>query len=173
MRFLRSVSLWTGRIGSWSSFVYLIVTAIICYDVVARYVFSAPTFWALELSIILAASQFMLGGLKPAGSNSHVRIDGLYQLAPPRVRRWMDIFSAIVSIFYLSFASYYCWDTAINAIMIWETSASVWDTPSPTIIKTVIALSFTLVMVQYAICLIHWVLDVPLPEQDTDPVHEH
>lgn len=165
MRFLRSFSLWVGRIGSWSSFVYLIVTAIICYDVVARYVFTAPTYWALELSIMLAASQFMLGGLKPAGENTHVRIDGLYQLASPRNRRWMDIFSAIVSIFYLSFASYYCWHAAIHAITIWETSASIWDTPSPTIIKTIIALSFTLVMIQYLICLVHWILDIPFPEK--------
>eukprot|EP00752_Nemacystus_decipiens_P000318 g318.t1 len=163
MRLLLALSHLIGRLSAWSAFVYLIVTAIICYDVVARYLFAAPTFWALELSIILAASQFMLGGVKPAGDNSHVRIDGVYHLASAKVRRWMDVFSALVAVFYLSFASYYCWKTAVQAITIWETSASVWDTPSPTIIKTVIALSFTMVMIQYLILLARWLVDDPPP----------
>lgn len=160
---LRAFSLVTARLGDWSSFVYVIVVAIIVYDVAARYIFTAPTYWALELSIILAGSQFMLGGLQPAVHNTHVRIDGFYQLASPKLRRWMDVFTAIVAIFYLGFASFYCWKAAISAISIWETSASVWDSPSPTIIKTVIALSFTLVALQYAISLFCWLRNEPLP----------
>jgi len=162
MRYARLLVRGIAALGDYSAFVYLIVTAVIVYDVAARYLFNAPTYWALELSIILAGSQFMLGGLSPAARNNHVRIDGLYLLASPRMKRRMDIASALVAVFYLAFAAVYCWRTAIKAIGNWETTASIWDSPSPTIIKTVIALAFTLVAFVYAVNTWAWLTNRPL-----------
>ncbi len=168
MRLARGITRAIAAAGKYSACVYLIVTAVILYDVVARYVFNAPTYWALELSILLAASQFIIGGLQPTAENSHVRIDGLYRLAPPSVRRWMDIFSALVALFYMAFAAYYCWKSALSAIRVWETTASIWDTPSPTIVKTVIALCFTLIALQSAINVIFWLRREPQPLERAD-----
>lgn len=169
MKLARCFTAVMAWIGDLSSLVYVVVVAVIFYDVVARYLFAAPTFWALELSIMLVASQFMLGGLPASTRNTHVRIDGVYLLASAKTRRWMDIFTGVVSVYFLGFAALYCWKTAISAIAIWETTASIWNSPSPTIVKTVIALAFTLVALQYVVNLIFWIRNEPLPDTAAGP----
>jgi len=170
MRLARGITRAIAAAGKYSACVYLIVTAVIIYDVTARYLFNAPTYWALELSILLAASQFIIGGLLPTAQHSHVRIDGIYHLAPPAVRRWMDVFASIVAVFYMGFAAFYCWKSAIRAISVWETTASVWNTPSPTIVKTVIALCFTLIALQTAINAVYFLRREPLPAGEADGI---
>ncbi|MBA7540200.1 hypothetical protein ES705_32494 [subsurface metagenome] len=62
MQFLRLIdrlSQWLGRV---SSFLIIAMTLLICYEVVARYIFNRPTIWAHEASAMVFGTYFVLGG---------------------------------------------------------------------------------------------------------------
>lgn len=61
-----------------------------CYEVVARYVFAAPTLWAFDVSYMLNGSIFALGAAYALRRDAHVRIDFLAQQAPLRVQQWFN-----------------------------------------------------------------------------------
>jgi TRAP-type mannitol/chloroaromatic compound transport system permease small subunit len=54
------------------------------YDVIMRYVFKAPTFWAYETSWMLYSANFLLGMGYALREGAHVRVDILLnQFSPP------------------------------------------------------------------------------------------
>lgn len=83
------ISTWVGKIFSWA---ILLLTAVTCYDVTARYVFSAPTLWAFDMSYILYGIFFMMAGAYTLARNGHVRGDVLYRFLPVRVQAGLDLF---------------------------------------------------------------------------------
>jgi TRAP-type mannitol/chloroaromatic compound transport system permease small subunit len=56
----------------------------ITYEVIVRYLFSAPTSWAFDLSYIMYGTLFMMGGAYTLSRDAHVRGDFIYRLWPPR-----------------------------------------------------------------------------------------
>jgi TRAP-type mannitol/chloroaromatic compound transport system permease small subunit len=55
---LDAIALWSGNIVSW---MILPMVLSLTYEVVARYVFSAPTVWAYDMTFMLYGTFFMLG----------------------------------------------------------------------------------------------------------------
>ena len=78
----------SGRIVAW-----LIVPMVLslCYEVVARYVFNAPTQWAYDMTFMLYGTFFMLGAAFTLQRKGHVRTDSLYANWPPRKQAWVDL----------------------------------------------------------------------------------
>jgi len=78
----------SGRLVAW-----LIVPMVLslCYEVVARYVFNAPTQWAYDMTFMLYGSFFMLGAAFTLQRKGHVRTDSLYANWPPRRQAVVDL----------------------------------------------------------------------------------
>ena len=70
------LSLWSGRVFCW-----LIVPLVVglTYEVLARYVFHAPTIWAYDVAYMLYGSHFMLGAAYTLYKGGHIRTDIFYQ----------------------------------------------------------------------------------------------
>lgn len=68
----------------------LILIASMLYEVVARYVFSAPTLWAFDVAYMSTGVLFVLGAAQALREDAHVRIDFLSALLPARVRGAID-----------------------------------------------------------------------------------
>ena len=83
-----NLSAWVGKLFAWC---IVILTAIICYDVFARYLFRAPTDWAFDTSYILYGSLFLMAGAYTLSRNGHVRGDVLYGFFPPRMQAGLDL----------------------------------------------------------------------------------
>jgi TRAP-type mannitol/chloroaromatic compound transport system permease small subunit len=83
-----NVSTWAGKAFAWA---IVVLTAIVCYDVFARYLFRAPTDWAFDVSYILYGALFMMAGAYTLARNGHVRGDVLYGFFPPRVQAGLDL----------------------------------------------------------------------------------
>ena len=64
---------------------------IICYNVVQRYVYSEPLYWAEEASNWLFVWIGFLSCACAIGDDSHIRVTMLVELLPTRVRRWIDV----------------------------------------------------------------------------------
>ncbi|QJE72142.1 TRAP transporter small permease subunit [Aerophototrophica crusticola] len=82
------VSTWVGKAFSWC---ILLLTFVVCYEVVSRYVFGAPTSWAYDTSYILYGSLFMMCGAYLLSRNGHVRGDFLYRTWKPRTQAGIDL----------------------------------------------------------------------------------
>jgi TRAP-type C4-dicarboxylate transport system permease small subunit len=96
-----------GRLG----LVFMVVS--ITYDVVLRYVFVAPTYWALEVNTFLLAFLCVI----PAGDvlrvGSQIRITFLYDRLTPAVKARLDILRAAAGLFFCG-------------IMIWKGGDMAW-----------------------------------------------
>jgi len=64
-------------------------------NVVGRYVFLKPIIWAEEILVFIMVWCVMLGATLVTWENQHLRMDAVYHLAPPRVRRWLNLLSTL------------------------------------------------------------------------------
>lgn len=87
IRVIDRISDWSGNIVCW-----LIVPLVgsLAWEVVARYVFSAPTVWAYDVSYMLYGALFMLGAAYTLFRGGHIRTDMLYQNWSPRRQGAID-----------------------------------------------------------------------------------
>ncbi|MBD3764075.1 MAG: TRAP transporter small permease subunit [Rhodobacterales bacterium] len=86
--FADRVSAWFGKSFGW---LILLMTLCTAYEVVARYVFNAPTPWAFDVSYICYGALFMMGGAWALSQNGHVRGDFAYRSWPPRRQAAVDL----------------------------------------------------------------------------------
>jgi hypothetical protein len=62
--FVDEISTWVGKTFAWC---IVILTAAMTYEVVARYLFRAPTEWAFDASYMLYGALFMIAGASNGG----------------------------------------------------------------------------------------------------------
>lgn len=68
------------------------------YEVLARYLFNAPTLWAFDIAYMATGTLFVLGAAQALREDAHVRIDFLSSRFPARFR---DRFNGIIYVFFL------------------------------------------------------------------------
>ena len=64
-------------------------------NVVGRYVFFKPIIWAEEILVFIMIWCVMLGAALVTWENQHLRMDAVYHLVPPRLRRWLNLLSTL------------------------------------------------------------------------------
>lgn len=63
------------------------IAGVMTWEVVARYLFNAPTSWALEVVSYLLVASASLGSAYTLRHNGHVAVDVVVQMCPPIVQR--------------------------------------------------------------------------------------
>lgn len=91
--FFDNVSTWVGKACSW---LIAVLTIVVCYDVMMRYGFDAPTLWAFDVSYILYGALFIMCGAYTLAQDGHVRGDFLYGGFKPRTQAALDLSLYIV-----------------------------------------------------------------------------
>ncbi len=81
------ISIISGKIIAW---LILPMSLSLVYEVIARYVFNAPTIWAGDISQILYGAFFMLGSAYALQRQQHIRTDFLYGKWSIRTRGLVD-----------------------------------------------------------------------------------
>ncbi len=80
-----------SRLLSWIAQIVTVVLVIsMIYEVVARYVFGAPTMWAFDISYMCTGTLFVLGAAYALREDAHVRIDFLAQKMPAKFRQSLE-----------------------------------------------------------------------------------
>jgi TRAP-type mannitol/chloroaromatic compound transport system permease small subunit len=82
------ISAWAGKAFAWC---IVGLTAVVCFDVAARYLFNAPTQWGGDVSLMLYGALFMMAGAYTLSRNGHVRGDVLYRFLPARLQAGLDL----------------------------------------------------------------------------------
>lgn len=78
---------WTGKAVSW---LVLVLTAALGYEIVMRYVFNAPTKWVFDISYMIGGSFFLLGEAFTLQRKGQVRIDIFYSRLSARTQALID-----------------------------------------------------------------------------------
>ena len=148
-------------LGERLCYLYLIAVAITAYEVVLRYLFNAPTSWGFELTILLCAICYLMSGGYVTLQRRHVAITALYELMPARLRWWLDLFAMATGIVAMGLLVWAAWRPGVKAIMLVERTGSAWNSPSPAIVKPLIAVGAALIVLQLLVHVWRHLTGVP------------
>lgn len=143
---INALNEWVGRAVSWLTAVLVVL---VCFDVVARYLFSSTAAWVMELEWHLFALIFLLGAGYAFRHDRHVRVDLFYAGFSSRDKALVDFFGALLFLIpwcvLIVYASY---DYALISFKIKEISPDPGGLPARYAIKFAITVGAVLLLLQ-------------------------
>lgn len=89
------------RFGNVIAYLNVAVVGIVCYEIVARYIFNLPTIWASEGMVMLSGFMYVLAGGYAQLYKRHVRIDLLYSRLSEKGQAVCDALAFIFFCFFM------------------------------------------------------------------------
>ena len=126
LRVINRLSELTGKV---TSFLIIVMSLIIGFEVVERYIFKAPTLWAHEVSAMVFGTYIIFGGAYTLLSKGHVNVDVVYGGLPKRWRAFLDIVTFSVFALFCTALAWKGWEIGLNSFKFLERSGSVWNPP--------------------------------------------
>nr|WP_321523877.1 TRAP transporter small permease [uncultured Cohaesibacter sp.] len=117
------------------AWLFALVVIATTYEVIARYVFMAPTVWANELSLYVCAIGYVYAGIYSMRHDRHLRITIAYDLAGPKLRLFFDIVQFVSILIFCAALCIYGFDEAWEALTSWEKYGTAFNAPIPATIK--------------------------------------
>jgi TRAP-type mannitol/chloroaromatic compound transport system permease small subunit len=146
---IRWIDHWSDRFGYivMLTFIPMILGAV--YEVIARYVFSAPTSWSTDVTFMANGTMFMLGGAYALLKGAHVRTDIFWDKFTESTKGRIDLITYVV--FFLptmALIFFISWDGLVHSFQINERSnAGLWQ-PIIWPFRAIIPLTALLLFVQ-------------------------
>ncbi|MBK6394147.1 MAG: TRAP transporter small permease subunit [Betaproteobacteria bacterium] len=110
-RFLISVDKFSTLVGHAFSFLIVVLTLQVSWEVFSRYMLDDPHAWAFDAMIMLYGTLFMMAGAYTLAKNGHVRGDVLYGFFEPRTQATIDLVLYVVffipGVFALTYAGFF------------------------------------------------------------------
>jgi TRAP-type mannitol/chloroaromatic compound transport system permease small subunit len=146
LRLIDRISTASGVIAAWLIAPLVIAT---CYEVVSRYVFTAPTIWAYEIGYMATGAQFLLGMAYTLSKGAHIRIDVLSARMSEPVKAAVDLVGYLFLL--LPFVSWVSWTLYFRAIAVFRSGErsgqSAWNPPLWPF-RTIFFIAFALLLIQ-------------------------
>jgi TRAP-type mannitol/chloroaromatic compound transport system permease small subunit len=99
IRMVRVIDKFTDTTGVWVAWLNVPLVLAVAYEVLARYLFNAPTIWSFDVTYMLYGTIFMLGCAYALHKGAHIRTDFYYERWSDRTRGIVDSVSYIVFFF--------------------------------------------------------------------------
>ena len=149
LRLVRAIDRFTDATGTVVAWLNVPLVAVVSYEVIARYVFDAPTIWSFDLTYMLYGTMFMLGSAYALHKGAHIRTDFFFERWSVRTRGLIDSIAYIVFFFpaLIVFLSV-TWGESWYAFRIGEVSEQTPWRPILWPYKMVIPLTCLLLMIQ-------------------------
>ena len=96
---IRIIDTFTDLTGTVVSWLAIPLVGGVAYEVIARYVFNAPTIWSFDLTYMLYGALFMLGAAYALHKGAHIRTDFFWDNFSPRTKGLIDSISYVVFFF--------------------------------------------------------------------------
>jgi TRAP-type mannitol/chloroaromatic compound transport system permease small subunit len=126
LKLIDQISIWSGNIFS---AINPIIVFIVVYEIFLRYVFNAPTLWANEGVVYLAAISYLMGGAYSLYYRAHVRVDMLYLTFSQRTRAILDVVTFFFTFLYLGSLIWVGAKYAFESLKVLEKTGSPWNPP--------------------------------------------
>lgn len=171
--FIDRVSTWVGQAFSW---LIVVLTLFVSWEVFSRYALDAPHAWAFDAMAMMYGTLFMMAGAYTLSKNGHVRGDVLYGFFRPRTQATIDLLLYIVffipGVFALTYAGYFY---AAESWAINEHSNVTADGPPVYPFKTIIPIAGAFLLAQGLVEIVRCIVCLqqgswPSREQDVEEV---
>jgi TRAP-type mannitol/chloroaromatic compound transport system permease small subunit len=107
--------------GAFAALAALALIGVTMYEVIARYVFKAPTLWAYDVAYMINGASFILACALALQKNQHVSVDILAQFFSSATKRRIDVVVYTLLLFpVLGFICYSAWGQTWKAFMTGE-----------------------------------------------------
>lgn len=154
---MKKVLLWTSNaidrlnenIGRGVSWLNTLLVLLICFDVMARYLFSSSSAGIVELEWHLFSFIFLLGAAYALLHDRHVRVDVFYQNFSEKKKAWVNLAGTLLFLIpFCLITIYTSWKFTANAFAMQEGSPDPGGLPSRYIVKAAIPIGFFLLLLQ-------------------------
>ncbi len=154
-----------GYIGAWM--ISVLIVAMV-YEVISRYLFDAPTFWAYEIGYMLMGASFMFGIAYALQLRRHIRVDFVYDNLSVGSRSTIDLIGYVFFLLpIVVWTSWGLWIYFYDAYKIGEVSGeSAWN-PVVWPFRLTFFIGFVLFALQIVVEIVKCVAALrgrPLPE---------
>ena len=175
-RFLLTVDKLSTWVGHLFSFVIVLLTLQVSWEVFSRYALDNPHAWAFDAMIMLYGTLFMMAGAYTLAKNGHVRGDVLYGFFRPRTQATIDLVLYVVffipGIIALTYAGYFY---AAESWAINEHSNVTAEGPPVYPFKTIIPVAGAFLLLQGVVEIIRCTIclrqgEWPSREEDVEEV---
>ncbi|MBW1646139.1 MAG: TRAP transporter small permease subunit [Deltaproteobacteria bacterium] len=145
---IRLIDTTNEKIGQLGALLILPMVGVVVYEVIMRYIFTAPTSWGFETTTFIYGIHYILGLSYTQLHNGHVAIDIFEAKLPTKKRAALSIFTSLV-IFFPTFTcmTIFSWRYALDSWRNWEHQSTSWSPPLYPF-KTIMAIGFTLLLLQ-------------------------
>jgi TRAP-type mannitol/chloroaromatic compound transport system permease small subunit len=137
------------KIGTAAAWLSLLLVLVVCYDVIARYLFRVSSVALQELEWHLFALIFLLTAAYTLMKDEHVRVDLFYNRFSKKAKAWINISGTLLFLIPFSVVMIIASENfVINSFIMKETSPDAGGLPARYILKAVIPFSFFLILLQ-------------------------
>ena len=148
-KLLLSIDKLSTFVGHAFSWLIVVLTLHVSWEVFSRYALDNPRAWAFDAMIMLYGTLFMMAGAYTLARNGHVRGDVLYGFFSPRTQATIDLVLYIVfflpGVIALTYAGYF---SAAESWAIKESSNITAEGPPYYPFKTVIPVAGAILLLQ-------------------------
>jgi len=146
LRLIERITGWSGQLVAWLVLPLVFATV---YDVVARYLFNAPTQWAYEVGYMAMGAQALLGIAYTLREGGHIRIDAFSQNFSQTAKAVIDLVGYTFFVLpCLTWVTFSLWSYWMQSFRTGELSGqSAWN-PVIWPFKLVFFVAFTLTVLQ-------------------------
>jgi TRAP-type mannitol/chloroaromatic compound transport system permease small subunit len=175
-RLLHAVDQLSTRVGQAFSWLIIVLTLLVSWEVFSRYVLNNPHAWAFDAMIILYGTLFMMAGAYTLAKKGHVRGDVIYGFFRPRTQASIDLTLYILfflpGVIALVWAGYYY---AAESWAIRERSSVMYEGPPIYPFKTIIPIAGGFLLIQGIVEIIRCIICIgrgewPSREEDVEEV---
>jgi TRAP-type mannitol/chloroaromatic compound transport system permease small subunit len=99
IRIVRAIDKFTDFTGTLVAWFNVVLVLVVCYEVISRYAFGAPTAWSYDLTYMLYGTIFMLGAAYALHKGAHIRTDFFFEKWSIRTRGMIDSIAYLVFFF--------------------------------------------------------------------------
>ncbi len=143
--FSRLVDPWLIRIGRWTSWLWVVLLAIIVINVVLRYAFGEGRVEFEEIQWHLYATGFLLALGYALLSDSHIRVDVLHERFSPALQAWVEFYGILLFLLpFIALVLVYSVPFVVTSFELSEVSNAPGGLPYRWIIKAMLPLGFVL-----------------------------
>lgn len=123
------------------AWLFAIVVGATTYEVIARYLFDAPTSWANEVSLYVCAIGYVYAGVYSMRHDRHLRITSVYDVVPLPVRKVFDVVQYLAILTFCGTLAIYGFDEAWTSLTTWERFGTAFNAPIPATVKPLIVVA--------------------------------
>lgn len=150
--FVRFVDTLNARVGKIAMYLLYVMMGIMLFSSVTKFL-HIPAIWTLEMAQFTLVAYYMLGAPWALQGAANVRMDLLYARLTTKGQALMDVFTVFALMFYLGVMLWGAFDSTVYSFEMGERNPTAWR-PVLWPLKTIITLSFALMLLQAAAILV-------------------